>query len=292
MTQAASATILRAAMWMTGSISSFTAMAVAARQINFDLDTFEIMLYRSLTGLAIILAVITFSGKWATIDRHNTTLHFARNIFHFTGQNLWFYAIPLIPLAQVFALEFTTPLWVLLLAPLLLGERLTPLQAFAAFLGFCGILIVARPGSETINAGTIAAACAAIGFAFTAIFTKKLTARTTLINILLYMTVLQSIFGLIFAGYDGDIALPLRGNLIWLLVIGLGGLTAHVCLTKALSIAPATLIMPIDFVRLPLIAVIGFMFYNEPVEGWVFLGAAIIFTANYLNIWSGTRKNS
>lgn len=286
------ATLLRAGLWMIGSITSFTAMAVAARQINFDLDTFEIMLYRSLTGLVIMLAYISLSGTWSGISLRHSRLHLLRNIFHFTGQNLWFYAIPLIPLAQVFALEFTTPLWVLLLAPLFLGERLTPLRAFAALLGFVGILFIARPGSTALNAGTIAAAAAAIGFAGTAIFTKKLTGRTTLANILLWMTALQTLFGLFFAGVDGQISLPSQGNLLWLLVIGLGGLTAHVCLTKALSIAPATLVMPIDFARLPLIALIGFIFYHESVDGWIILGAVIIFAANYLNIWSGTRQKA
>jgi drug/metabolite transporter (DMT)-like permease len=292
MSHTAPATLLRAGLWMIGSITSFTAMAVAARQISFDLDTFEIMLYRSLTGLLIMLVFISFSGKWPQISLRHSRLHLLRNTCHFAGQNLWFYAIPLIPLAQVFALEFTTPLWVLLMAPLFLGERLTPVRAFAALLGFAGILIVARPGHEALNSGTIAAASAAIGFAGTAIFTKKLTTRTTLANILLWMTALQSLFGLIFAGVDGQIALPSADNLPWLLVIGLGGMTAHVCLTKALSIAPATLIMPIDFARLPLIAFIGFMFYQEPVDGWIILGAVVIFAANYLNIWSGTRRKA
>ncbi len=292
MSHTAPATIFRAGLWMIGSITSFSAMAVAARQISFDLDSFEIMMYRSLIGLLIIIVVVSVNRKWPQTSLRHARLHLMRNIFHFTGQNLWFIAIPLIPLAQVFALEFTTPLWVLLMAPLLLGERLTPLRAFAALLGFTGILIVARPGHEALNIGTIAAACAAIGFAGTTIFTKKLTAVTTLVSILLWMTVLQSLFGLIFAGFDGKIALPSGGNLPWLGVIGLGGLTAHFCLTKALSIAPATLIMPIDFARLPLIALIGFMFYNEPVDIWIILGAVIIFAANYLNIWSGTRQKA
>ncbi len=277
---------------MIGSITSFTAMAVSARQINFDLDSFEIMLYRSLTGLLIITAAISLTGRWRDINLHHSGLHLLRNIFHFTGQNLWFIAIPLIPLAQVFALEFTTPLWVLLMAPLLLGERLTPTRAFAAVMGFGGILIVARPGHEALNIGTLAAACAAIGFAGTTIFTKKLTAVTNLLSILLYMTALQTLFSVIFAGFDGNIALPSMGNLPWLLVIGVGGLTAHLCLTMALSIAPVTLIMPIDFARLPLIAIIGLMFYNEPVDAWVILGALIIFASNYLNIWSGTRRTA
>jgi len=117
-----------------------------------------------------------------------------------------------------------------------------------------------------------------------------LTRGATLTCILFWMTLSQSLFGLICAGIDGDIALPSAVSLPWLIVIASGGLMAHFCLTTALSIAPATLVSPVDFARLPLIAVIGLLFYNEPINPFVILGAAIIFGANYLNLWSETRK--
>jgi drug/metabolite transporter (DMT)-like permease len=213
-----------------------------------------------------------------------------RNVFHFTGQNLWFYAITLIPLAQVFALEFTSPLWVLVLSPLVLGERLTSMRVVAAVVGFIGILIVTRPSPETVNIGTLAALGAAVGFAGSIIATKRLTRTETLTCILFWMTLSQSIFGLICAGFDGDIALPSPESAPWLIMVALGGLMAHYCLTTALSIAPATLITPVDFLRLPLIAVLGLLLYQEQIEAMVILGAAIIFGANYLNLWSETRR--
>jgi len=129
-----------------------------------------------------------------------------------------------------------------------------------------------------------------VGFAGTAIFTKRLTRRETLTCILFWMTLLQSLFGLIFAGLDGDIAVPSAGSLPWLALIALGGLGAHLCLTSALAIAPAALIMPVDFLRLPLIAVIALILFAEPVDIYVMLGAALIFGANYLNLWVETRK--
>ena len=196
----------------------------------------------------------------------------------------------MIPLAQVFALEFTSPLWVLVLSPLLLGERMTRVRALAALIGFSGILIVARPNAETINTGTLAAAAAAIGFAGSILATKRLTRTDTLTCILFWMTATQILFGLVCAGIDGDIALPSRASVPWLVVIGCAGLMAHVCLTTALSIAPATVVTPVDFLRLPLIAVIGLMVYGEAIDAFVLIGAAIIFGANYLNLWIETRK--
>jgi len=284
--------VLRAALWMLGAVVSFSSMAVAGRAVSFELDTFEIMMYRSIVGFILVLTVAQLTGHASRITTRSPGLHLIRNLSHFTGQNLWFYAITMIPLAQVFALEFTSPLWVLVLSPLILDERMTRVRAIAAVIGFSGILIVARPGAETINAGTLAAAAAALGFAGSILATKRLTRTETLTCILFWMTLTQIVFGLICAGFDGDIALPSLVSLPWLLVIGCAGLMAHVCLTTALSIAPATLITPVDFLRLPLIAVIGLMVYGEAIDALVMIGAAVIFGANYLNLWHETRRRA
>ncbi len=282
--------VVRAALWMLGAVVSFSSMAIAGREVSFELDTFEIMMYRSVIGLIILLFVASVTGSYRSITGRKPGLHLIRNLFHFTGQNLWFYAITVIPLAQVFALEFTSPLWVLMLSPLLLGERLTSIRVLAAVMGFIGILIVTRPSADTINIGTLAALCAAIGFAGSILFTKRLTRTETLTCILFWMTLSQTVFGIICAGFDGDIALPSVETAPWLLLIALGGLTAHFCLTTALSMAPATLVTPVDFLRLPLIALLGMALYQEQIEPLVILGAAVIFGANYLNLWSETRR--
>ena len=277
---------------MTGAIASFSTMAVAGREVSFALDTFEIMLFRSVVGVIIVVFAAIAFGTLRQINRQQFSLHFARNIMHFIGQNLWFYAVTVIPLAQVFALEFTSPIWVILLSPLLLGERITLIRAAAALMGFIGILVVTRPNMAGINTGVIMAASSAIFFAFTIIFTKRLTRTQSITCILFYLTVLQLGFGLITAGYDGDIALPNAETLPWLVLIGVAGLLGHFCIANALAIAPATVVVPIDFARLPVIAVIGMLAYGEAFDLWVLLGAGIIFTGNYLNIWSETRGST
>jgi drug/metabolite transporter (DMT)-like permease len=282
--------VLRAALWMTGAIASFSAMAVAGREASFDLDTFEIMLYRSIVGVIIVFVVLTATRRWHEVSRRHPGLQIMRNLAHFSGQNLWFYAVTVIPLAQVFALEFTSPLWVLVLSPLVLGERMTPIRTLAAVLGFTGILIVARPTAESLNPGVITAALSAVCFAFTIMLTKKLTRTESIACILFYLTTTQVVFGLIAAGYDGDIALPSATSLPYVVVIGCAGLMAHFCLTNALSIAPATVVIPIDFARLPVIAVVGMLLYQEPLDLFVFAGALVIFAGNYLNIWHETRR--
>jgi len=280
----------KAALWMTGAIASFSAMAVSGREVSFALDTFEIMMYRSLLGFVIVVLVLAATGKLGEVSTRDFTTQSARNLVHFCGQNLWFFAVTAIPLAQVFALEFTSPLWVVVLSPLVLGERLTPTRALAALMGFAGILIIARPSPETLNVGLFAAAGAAVFFAFTNMLTKKLTRRHSVANIMFWLTLMQLVFGIAAAGIDGDVALPDATTAPWLVVIALGGLLAHFCITNALSIAPATVVMPIDFARLPTIAIVGMLLYAEPLEIWVFAGAAVIFAGNYLNILAETRK--
>ena len=93
-------------------------------------------------GIVIVVSVISARGLWGSVGRRQLGLHFVRNVSHFTGQNLWFYAVGVIPLAQVFALEFTSPLWVLAMSPIFLAERITAPRALAAFVGFLGILVV------------------------------------------------------------------------------------------------------------------------------------------------------
>ncbi|MFY0597225.1 MAG: DMT family transporter [Cognatishimia sp.] len=284
-------TYVKAALWMSGAILSFMAMAVAGRAASAELDTFEIMTYRSACGAMIMAVVISYFGRWADISGRHIKLHALRNLFHFMGQNLWFYALTLLPLAQLFALEFTTPIWVILLAPFFLGNPLRPAGLIAALIAFLGILIVARPGTVPLGAGTYAALGCAIGFALTYIYTKKLLMHESIYAILLQMLLMQTVLGLVFAAYDGDLTWPSAAMLLPMSVITITGLVAHLCISKALQLAPASVCAPIDFVRLPAIAVVGALLYSEPLDAVVLLGAVFIFGGNYLNILSEMKSS-
>jgi drug/metabolite transporter (DMT)-like permease len=281
---------LKAALWMLGAIASFSAMAVAGREVSQWLDTFEIMTYRSLVGIVVLWVILTLTGQWRQVTRRSISTHVVRNAAHFTGQNLWFYAMTSIPLAQVFALEFTSPIWVVLLSPLILGEPLTRLRLMSVLVGFVGILIVARPSPDTISPGLIAAASSAVFFALSVMYTRLLTRTETVLCIMFWLTLMQAAFGVIFSAWDGDMVAPSAQTLPWLVLIGLAGLLAHYCLTSALAIAPATVVVPIDFVRLPTIAIVGMLLYGEALDAWVFVGATVIFAANYANIWYANRR--
>ena len=278
-----------AAVWMVGAIVAFSSMAVAGRALTGELDTFEMMMYRSFIGLAIMVSIGWATGRFPEISRRHLKMHILRNLAHFTGQNLWFYALSLITLAQLFALEFTSPIWVMLLATLFLGERLTVVRLSAIAMGFLGALIVAQPGAGGDAFGLTLAALSAVFFAGSIVTTKILTRHETIFAILFWLTLTQAIFGVVATGWDGDIALPSAAAWPWVVVVGCAGLVAHTCLTNALAVAPATIVTPMDFLRLPAIALVGMAFYNEGLDVWVFVGAALIFAANYLNIWTESR---
>lgn len=274
---------------MLGAMISFTLMAISGRSLADKLDTFEIMTYRSFIGIAIVLLFAYRAGTLGEVRTRYLKLHIIRNIFHFSGQNLWFFAILYVPLSQMFVFEFSTPLWVAVCAPLVLGERLTLSRFMAAAIGFFGILVVARPDFSDVNPAIIAAAFCAVGFAGATLATKILTRTETITAILFWLTVLQAVFGVICAGYDGVMDVPRGSEWLWVVIIGICGLCAHFCITTALQLAPATIVTPFEFLRLPLITFVGVVLYGEQLEWLVFLGAFIVLLANIMNIRAETR---
>ena len=277
---------LKAGLWMLGAVISFTSMAVAGREMASELDTFEIMMYRSIIGVLVVLTIASISGSLKSVSRERFGLHLVRNLCHFTGQNLWFYALTVIPLSQVFAFEFSSPIWMALMAPIFLREKLTRTRLITVILGFLGILIVAQPGNIAMGPGVAAAALCAIAFAGTFIATKLLSQTQSTTSILFWLTCMQLFFGIICSFYDGDVAIPSLAALPLIILVCCDGLFGHFSITTALRLAPIMLIAPIDFLRLPIIAIIGASFYNEAIDIWIIIGAIIIFAANYLNIRS------
>ena len=274
---------IKAAYWMIGAMFSFSLMAVSGRELGGYLDTFEIMMYRSLIGIFIVFIFLFYNKSFFEISFKKIKLHFIRNIFHFAGQNLWFFAVIYIPLSQLFAFEFSVPIWVAVLAPIFLKEKLTFVRFFAILVGFVGILIVARPNFSSLDPAIISAALCAIGFAVTSITTKKLTSTESITCILFWLTIMQFIFGFICSGIDGEIDFPNGFEFIWIITIGICGLLAHFCITKALSLAPALVVSPLEFLRLPFISLIGFFIYNENLEFIVFFGSIFILVDNIIN---------
>ena len=275
---------MKASFWMLGAVISFSLMAIAGRELGQELDSFEIMLWRSLAGIFIVLALARHFNTINQIKFNNLRLHLFRNISHFFGQSLWYFAVTKVTLAQLFAFEFTAPLWVALIAPLFLKETLTKGKFLTILVGFIGVLIIARPEATGLSLGILAAIFCALGFAGSILATKLLTRTNSVTCILFWLTVMQFIMSVICAGFDGTIATPNTLNIHWIAIISVGGLTAHFCITTALTLAPASIVAPLEFLRLPLIAVVGYLVYAEALSIFILVGAILIVGANIANL--------
>lgn len=275
--------VIRAALWTGGTLLSFVLMAVAGRELSKELGVFEILTMRSLIGLIVIGALLGRSNL-RLLATKRAALHAMRNISHYVGQYGWFYGIAFIPLAEVFAIEFTSPVWTAILASLFLGERLTKPRITAIACGFAGVLLILRPGFAMIHIAVIAVLIGSLGYAVSHVLTKKLSLTEKPLTILFYMAVIQFPLGLVPASFNW--VTPTAPMWPWLLAVGLTSLTAHYCITRAFLLADATVVVPLDFLRLPLAAVAGYLLYGESVESIVYLGAAMILFGNLFNIYS------
>jgi drug/metabolite transporter (DMT)-like permease len=275
---------IKGSLWMIGGVFCLTSMAIAGKEISLQIDTFEILFFRSVIGVCIILFFLVKKNLLSEINLKQIRTHLKRNLAHFIGQNLWLYALASITLAEVTSLEFTMPIWIVFFSYLMLNEKLDKYKIISVCIGFIGVLITVRPDIETLNLGLIAAAISAIVFALTNIYTRKLTRTESTLTILFFLTSMQLVFGLITSLLDGQLDIPTNENIFWIVTIGFAGLGAHYCITTALSLAPPTVVAPIDLLRLPIVVLIGVFFYSEQGDIFIYFGASLIIFANWLNL--------
>ncbi len=272
---------LAVALWMAGAIASFTLMGVAGRELSAEMDTFGILLARGIVGLLVVLVLLQWNG-WHHAKTARPLTHLFRNIVHYGGQFGWFYGIALLPMAQVFALEFTVPLWGLLLAVLALGERLTIPRVIALVLGLLGVLVILRPGVVPLSVAVLAVLGSAVCYAIAHISTKSLITTDSPLNIIFYMTLMQLPIGIVMAWSTFQIPSPALWP--WVIVVGLTALSAHYCLARALARGDASMVLPLDFLRLPVIAIVAAWLYAESIDVFLFAGAALMIIGNLVSL--------
>jgi drug/metabolite transporter (DMT)-like permease len=277
-------------LWMTGALLSFSASAVAIRALAKYLTIFEILSIRSGVGLLVLLVLIAARADLRrSLMFQRMGLHLARNSIHFCGTYSWTLAVTLLPFATVFALEFTMPMWVALLAVPLLGERLTRSRIGSVVLGFLGVLVIVRPGVASFQPAALLVLGAAFAFAISLIQTKILTNTINTFTIIFWMNCMQLPMAL--AGSDPLFLTRLdAGAILPAVTLGAAGLTSHYCLTNAFRAGDATVVVPMDFLRIPLIALVGWLFYNEGLDLFVFAGAALIIGGVLWNLRAESRR--
>ncbi len=267
---------------MALSIASFLAMSVAGRATTAVLNVFQVLELRSIIGFFILLPLVVRSGGFAAMRSQRPWMHVGRNVAHYAGQAAWLYALTLIPLAVLISIEFTTPIWTAILAVSFLGERLNRARLASIVLGLIGVVVIVRPGVNSVSPGEFIVLGAAVGFGISMVMVKSLTKTDSVVRIIFWMLVIQSIIGLAPALYEWRN--PPLELWPWIILIAFTGMSSHFFLARALVYADATLISPMDFLRVPGSALIGWLLYSEQIDIYTAAGAALILMGNLLNL--------
>jgi drug/metabolite transporter (DMT)-like permease len=275
-----------AALWMAGWLALMLMITVAGREALHEINVFQLILIRSSVGLILLYPLIHRAGGFAAMRTQRLPMHIARNTIHFGAQLGWFFALTLIPIGQVVAIEFTMPIWTAIVAALFLGERMTIWKSCAIALGLVGVVMIVRPATGEINPGQLIALAAAVGFGISIAMVKSLTRTEQTVTIVFYMAAVQIAGSLLPGLYAWTWpSLTVWG---WAIVVAFCGTFSHYCMTRALLYADATVVVPMDFLRVPLTALAGWLLYSEQLDAFTVLGAALILAGNLVNLRAST----
>ena len=267
---------------MTGWLTLMLSMAVVGREATREINTFQVMELRALTGIVLIYPLVHLHGGLSAMKTAYPLRHIARNVVHYGAQYSWFAALGLIPLAQVISIEFTMPIWTAVLAVMFLGERMNAWKIAAIIFGLFGVWMIVRPEAGRIDPGQAWALAASIGFGVSVVMIKALTRSDSVVRILFWMLVIQAIIGAVPA-YLVWQPVPVH---LWGFVFAVAfcGTFSHYCMTRAMLYADATVVVPMDFLRVPATAIAGWLIYSEGIDAFTVAGAGLILLGNLLNL--------
>ena len=278
----ANPSIVKASLWMSGWLLCMTAMAVAGRETASVISAFQVMELRAFIGFALLLPLVLYAGGFGAMKTPNIKLHIFRNSVHYGAQFAWLIAVTLIPLAQVVSIEFTMPIWVAILAVVFLGEKMNRWKVASIVLGLVGVWIIVRPAVGHVSSGQALSLLAAFGFAVSVALIKTMTKGDSVTRIIFWMLIIQGVIGLIPALMYWK---PIPGSLWpWIFLVAFCGTFSHFCLAQSLRYADSTVVVPMDFLRVPLTVLAGWLFYHEIIDIYTVLGAVLIMFGNLLNL--------
>jgi len=268
--------VIRGALWMIAAGAFWALMAVSIREAGRTVHVFEVVFFRALFG-ALIMVPFLLKGGFERLRTRRLGMHGVRTVFGLGGMVTWFWAIAFMPIAEVTALGYAAPLFVIAGAGLVLKEKVGVRRWVAVGVGLAGALIILRPGASAL---TVAAVIALMSAAFNGAghLVVKVLARTDSPQaIVFYWTLFSIPMALVPALFVWS--WPDAWALAWLVVLGGAGSAGHFCVARAMAVADASAVMPFDFVKLLFSAGVGFLIYAEQPVVWTWIGAAVIFSA-------------
>jgi drug/metabolite transporter (DMT)-like permease len=262
-----------AILWMMTAGLLFVAVTVSVRYLGSDMPAVEAAFIRYLFGLVLLIPVF-MRIRWRAISRKNHGLYLCRGMAHGMAVMLWFYAMARIPIADVTAIGYTTPIFTAVGAIVFFKERIQKRRLLAIVIGFVGTLIILRPGFQVIEAGALAQLFAAPCFAISFLLAKKLTREQGAGEILAMLSIFCTLA--LLPGALLQWQTPTFSELAWLLLVAAFATAGHYALTKAFAHAPLTVTQPFAFLQLVWAILFGILLFGETPDIWVVVGAAVI----------------
>ena len=277
---------VRGILWMLLSVTAFTGVLIIGRHVTQDMHPFEALFLRSIFMIAFMLPWLARRGLGA-MRTGRIGAYALRGVLAATNMTLLFFAVSLIPVADLTAIVFIRPMFVAVLAMLILGEMVGPRAWIAILVGFAGAMVVVRPGFAEVNAGALLALASAATAALTFVLVKNLT-RTEAPDVIAFY---QPVFVLPIAGIATLFVwtAPTEWDLFWCAGLGFLAVVTHRAMNRAFAATDLTLLQPLDFLRLPIAALLGFLAFGEVPDLFVWVGGAVIFAAS---IYGSRRRAS
>jgi drug/metabolite transporter (DMT)-like permease len=270
--------VLRGAAWMIMAGFCWTIMTILVRQLSADYSSFEILFFRNLVSVCILLPLAMRSGL-SSLKTQRLPLHSLRALLSYIGVLLLFYGIANIPLPDVTALSFTQPLFVVVLAALILKEAVNGARWIAVIAGFVGLLVIVRPGVVAVELATVLVLLSAFSYAVSNICVKRLMTTDTANQSVFYFNLLMLPIALVPALFVW--VTPALADLPLFVAIGVNGTIAVYAYARSFTLADASAVMPFDFLRMPMAATAAFLLFSETGDIWTWVGSVIIFASSY-----------
>jgi drug/metabolite transporter (DMT)-like permease len=267
---------LEGVAWMLGSGLSFVGVNSIVRGLGTEIPAAQSAFIRFAFGVLFLLPVLP--GLWRKgLPKGALRLSLWRGAVHVAAVLFWFYAMARIPMAQVTAIGYLNPVILLIAGAVLLGETLTLRRMIAVALALCGTLIVLRPGAQAVTSGHLSQICAAISFAGSYLFAKRLSALVPASTVVALLSLTVTIGLLPLALWVWVPVAPL--HIAGLAVVAFLATAGHYMMTRAFRVAPMTVTQPVTFLNLVWAALAGSLIFAEPVDFWVLLGGGLILSA-------------
>ena len=269
---------IQGALYMIAAAAAFSIMNALVRVLAESLDPLQIAFFRNAFALLVMLPWLFRQGTQG-LKTERLKLHVMRAVFGLGAMILWFYSVSILPLAEAVALNFTVPLFVTIGAALILGEIVRARRWSATIIGFLGVLVIVRPGFAEVEWAMAMPIVAAMVMATSALIVKRLSDTEDPNAIVLYMNLLLTPLSLVPALFVWQ--WPAWSLFPLLFALGALAALSHLWFTRSYTKADVSAVMPFDYARLPFVAAIGYVAFDEQPDVWTWVGAAIIVAATF-----------